>query len=300
MMKIFIRTLLPALFLLTSAVHAASVCPPNRGPSPTPTSDFVVHGNGTVTHTPTALMWKQCNEGLSGASCNIGVATKPTWYAALTAAKDSTFAGYNDWRLPNKQELESLVDDTCYLASINDTVFPGTIGTESWTSTTQYLGSTGAWTVNFQIVMNGSATKSDAAYVVARHVRGGQAFDGVRPCDLDVNGDASVTAVNDGVLLLRFMLGMRGAALIAGVPLTVARPDATAVEAFIGSSAQYQVFGQPSAPANAMQDGLALLRLMSGVADTALLNAIALPAGATFTTGSTVRGNVNARCGTSY
>ena len=101
-------------------------------------------------------------------------------------------------------------------------------------------------------------------------------------------------------MLLRYGLGFRGATLIAGVPLGAARANAAAVETFIGSSAQYQVFGQPIAPAKAMQDGLVLLRLMQGVGDSALLNGIAPPTGATFTTGSTVRANVNARCGTAY
>ena len=119
-------------------------------------------------------------------------------------------------------------------------------------------------------------------------------------CNLDINGDAAVTPENDGLLLLRYALGFRGATLIAGVPLGAARANAAAVETFIGSSAQYQVFGQPSAPAKAMQDGLVLLRLMQGIGDSALLNGIAPPAGATFTTGSTVRANVNARCGTAY
>ena len=119
-------------------------------------------------------------------------------------------------------------------------------------------------------------------------------------CNLDINGDSAVTPEKDGVLLLRYALGFRGATLIAGVPLGAARANAAAVETFIGSSAQYQVFGQPSAPAKAMQDGLVLLRLMRGIGDSALLNGIAPPAGATFTTGSTVRANVNARCGTAY
>ena len=258
------------------------------------------HGDGTVTHMPTGLMWKQCNEGLSGPGCAAGTATKPHWDTALIATRNSNFAGYSDWRLPNKQELESLVDDTCSSPAINDTVFPNTTSTETWTSTTQYLGATAAWTVDFSIGINGSAAKYGSTYVAVRQVRGGQAFDGVRLCDLDVNGDASVTAGNDGVLLLRFMLGTRGVALVAGVPLSVARPDATAVEAFIGSSAQYDVFGQPSAPANAMQDGLVLLRLMYGVPDTVLLNQIAPPVGATSVVGSTVRANVNTRCGTAY
>ena len=119
-------------------------------------------------------------------------------------------------------------------------------------------------------------------------------------CNLDINGDSFVTPEKDGVLLLRYLLGFRGAALIAGVPLGPARADAGAVEALIGSSTQYDVFGQPSAPARAAQDGLALTRLMLGVGDSALLTGIALPTGATFTTGSTVRANVNVRCGSAY
>ncbi len=46
-------------------------------------------------------------------------------------------------------------------------------------------------------------------------------------------------------------------------------------------------------------DGL-LLRVMSGVPESVLLNAIRLPVGAVYTTGSTVRGNVNLRCGAAY
>ena len=68
-------------------------------------------------------------------------------------------------------------------------------------------------------------------------------------CNLDINGDGAVTPEKDGLLLLRYALGFRGATLIAGVPLGAARANAAAVETFIGSSAQYQVFGQPSAPA---------------------------------------------------
>ena len=119
-------------------------------------------------------------------------------------------------------------------------------------------------------------------------------------CNVDINGDSAVTPDKDGVLLLRYALGLRGATLIAGVPLGAARANAAAVESFIGSSAQYQVFGQPSAPAKAMQDGLVLLRLMQGIGDSTLLTGITPPPGATFMMGSTVRANVNARCGTGY
>jgi hypothetical protein len=45
---------------------------------------------------------------------------------------------------------------------------------------------------------------------------------------------------------------------------------------------------------------LVLLRLMLGMPDDALLNGVGAPAGALFTTGTTVRGNVNTKCGTRF
>jgi len=119
-------------------------------------------------------------------------------------------------------------------------------------------------------------------------------------CSLDINGDSAVTADKDGVLLTRYLLGFRGAALIANVPLGPARADAAAVEAFIGSGAQYDVFGRPSAGATAMQDSAVLLRLMLGVPDVGLLGGIAVPAGAIYGTAASVRSYVNSRCGTTY
>ena len=119
-------------------------------------------------------------------------------------------------------------------------------------------------------------------------------------CSLDVNGDGAVTADKDGVLLSRYLLGFRGAGLIADVPLGPARANAAAVETFIGSAAQYDVFGRPVPAATATQDSLVLIRLMLSVPDTALLGGITLPSGALFTSGSAIRANVNARCGTAY
>lgn len=302
--RMFLRSLsvflsIPLASLLVSASTHAATCPGNVGVTLTPTSAFVVNANGTVTHSTTGLTWKQCIEGMSGIGCATGTQTRGRWYAALTAAKNSTFAGFNDWRLPSNQELQSLIDDTCHSPAINDVVFPGTPNVRSWTNTTLAPLPNYAGHVDFTHGETGNTSK--ATDIVSRLVRGGQSFDGLsHPCELDVSGDTLVTAVEDGVLLLRYMLGMRGAALIGGVPLGAARADALAVETFIGSSTQYDVFGQPSTPANATQDGLVLLRLMQGVPDTALLNGIAPPVGSIFMTGSAVRANVNSRCGTAY
>jgi len=119
-------------------------------------------------------------------------------------------------------------------------------------------------------------------------------------CSLDINGDSAVTADKDAVLLSRYLLGFRGAGLIAGVPLGAGRADAAAVEAFIGSASQFDVFGRPAPTATVLQDSVVLNRLMLGLPDSALFTGIAVPAGAGLTTPSAVRAAVNARCGTSY
>jgi hypothetical protein len=64
-------------------------------------NDFVDNGDGTVTDLATGLMWMQDD---SGAGYN--------WEDALGYAENLSFAGYDDWRLPNAKELQSIVDYT--------------------------------------------------------------------------------------------------------------------------------------------------------------------------------------------
>ena len=64
-------------------------------------NEFVDNGDGTVTDLATGLMWMQadCGEGLD-------------WEAALAYAEGLDYADYDDWRLPNAKELQSIVDYT--------------------------------------------------------------------------------------------------------------------------------------------------------------------------------------------
>ncbi len=109
--------------------------------SSTPTSQFVIHGDGTVTDKKSGLMWKQCSEGQSGSDCSVGSAIEYSWDDALLSAQNSTTANYNDWRLPNHKELFTLVEHRCFKPSINLSVFPlGQLANEysemeQWTST---------------------------------------------------------------------------------------------------------------------------------------------------------------------
>ena len=119
-------------------------------------------------------------------------------------------------------------------------------------------------------------------------------------CDLDVNGDGVVTAEADGVLLNRYLLGFRDAALTNGVALSAARPDAFSIQSFLGNATQYDVVGRSTLLPTVLVDGLLLSRLMQGIPDGGLLTGITPPVGAAFRDAAAIRANVNARCGTTF
>ena len=138
------------LTLATCAQAAAQTCQSESAvPSTTPAGRFLVHSNGTVADTTTGLMWAQCAEGLSGSACADGTAAVYTWAEALIRARDSTHAGYTDWRLPNVKELSSIVEERCHDPAINLAVFPNTPGRAFWSASLGGFSSGSAWGVYF-------------------------------------------------------------------------------------------------------------------------------------------------------
>ncbi len=133
------------------------------------------NGDGTVTHVKTGLMWKQCPEGASGGVCGVGVAALYTWGAALQQAvilnNAGGFAGFSDWRLPNRKELNSIVEEQCRQPAINVAIFPATTATY-WSASPDAAAAANAWLVNFD---DGSerAFSKNVAVGYARLVRGG-------------------------------------------------------------------------------------------------------------------------------
>jgi hypothetical protein len=96
----------------------------NELPSSTPISQFSIFDNGTVVDDSTQLMWTRCAAGQSGADCEVGSGVRLNWQDALSTSESSTFAGYDDWRLPNIKELASLVEYRCRFPAINSALFP--------------------------------------------------------------------------------------------------------------------------------------------------------------------------------
>ena len=138
---------------------------------------LTANGDGTVSDTVTGLMWDRCSLGKSGAGCATGTAGTMTWSAALTAAvaaNTTGYKGYTDWRLPNKNELESIVDIAVATnPAIDLTAFPATPASSVyWSSTTYTPNPGGAWLVDFYDGASNTFTKAISPQV--RLVRSGQ------------------------------------------------------------------------------------------------------------------------------
>ncbi len=167
--------LVTSLVGVAPSLWASATCNAS-GVITTPTSDFSDNVDGAVTHNRTGLMWQRCAlmQTWSGGTC-IGTAGTFTWAAALLAARDATTAGYNDWRLPNVKELQSIVEEKCYTPSVNESIFPNTSPSYFWSASASSGSSNSAWSVNFYDGYAGSSLKSSTFQ--ARLVRSGQSFD---------------------------------------------------------------------------------------------------------------------------
>lgn len=130
-----------AILIVTLAIsqsaNAAQTCMPYITDE-WPVSRYTVEtisGENVVTDDKTGLMWKQCSEGLSGSTCSINSGNNMfQWNNSLDIADSTDFAGFTDWRLPNIEEIRSIVAANCYNPSINEIVFPNTPSVHFWSS----------------------------------------------------------------------------------------------------------------------------------------------------------------------
>jgi len=152
---------------------------------PPPQLHFIDNLDGTVTDMAMGLMWQKCTYGQvwSGVDC-IGNPVTKTWQGALEAAESLTWANHSDWRLPNRNELQSLVNySRVHPASYS--LFTS-MPSNYWSSTTfaHHPGTT--WTASFNYGSYGVSGKPYSHYIRAvRTVRGRQSgagsFDSALP-----------------------------------------------------------------------------------------------------------------------
>jgi hypothetical protein len=122
-----------------------------------PSPRFLIN-DGLVFDALTGLLWKQ-------EPYNVAV----TWDEAMTYAENLDYAGYSDWRLPNRNEMRSIVS---YGASSIDSYVAGKFDTLVpedkfwWTSTTYAspYGSGSAWVLYLDNGNSGDKPKTDKYY----------------------------------------------------------------------------------------------------------------------------------------
>ncbi len=133
------------------------------------------NGDFTITDNRTGLMWKKCSEGQNNDATCTGTAATYLWMPALLQCTGlTTPGGYNDWRLPNVNELMSIINYGAAVPPyINTTYFPNTkIDIGYWTSTTDVVNPTLALSPNFNVAYVYQSSKT-TLYGNVRCVRGG-------------------------------------------------------------------------------------------------------------------------------
>ena len=104
-----------------------------------PSAIYAEHGDGTVTDLETGLMWSKCELGKSGERCEQGQSDgSVSWQQALDKARLSDLADYDDWRLPNIKELESIVESSCIEPPLNAHVFENASSKSLWSSSVRH------------------------------------------------------------------------------------------------------------------------------------------------------------------
>ncbi len=122
---------------------------------------YIDNGDGTVSDASTGLIWEK--KSADGSIHDQG--RQYSWSDAFTAfiaeLNSTHFAGHTDWRLPNVNELQTLVDygeagpvidpafNTACVAGCTALACSCTQSSSYWSSTTVAIAPAGAWFVGF-------------------------------------------------------------------------------------------------------------------------------------------------------
>jgi hypothetical protein len=114
---------------------------------------FIINDNVTVTDNNTLLMWQRQDDN-----------TTRAWADAEPYCSGLTHGGYSDWRIPEPYELQTIVDyGKSASPSLNATYFTVTATQYYWS--TNYLGNSRAWTLDFGGGFMGEIAKSNSLNV---------------------------------------------------------------------------------------------------------------------------------------
>ena len=130
------------------------LCVSGEEMQPATSADFTtqtISGKVVVTDSKTGLMWQKEYEA------------SKTWQQALKYCEELTYAGYDDWRLPNKNELASLINYGKSGAPYS--YFPDMPSNYFWSSSTRVNDTSRTWSVSFYYGSVDGRNKSYDNYV---------------------------------------------------------------------------------------------------------------------------------------
>lgn len=113
-----------------------------------------------VLNTSSGLMWQDNQVGSAS-----------SWSSAITTCSELSLGGYDDWRLPNYNEIFALVERTSTNPALSNE-FSFSTNAKYWSSTTDAADTSKAWSVDFTSGVDSTDDKTSELYV--RCVRGGQ------------------------------------------------------------------------------------------------------------------------------
>ncbi len=129
-----------------------------------------VQGQPIVRDVSSGLVWQGCSVGQEGDDCGEYDADQFAWADALVACEDLVWAEHDDWRLPSRNELQSILDFSS-VSPIDLEVFPNTPMTSYWSSSSEKASPSRAWYAFLGQLRIFARSKNDAVRV--RCVRGG-------------------------------------------------------------------------------------------------------------------------------
>ncbi len=121
--------------------------------------DFIKNGD-VVINNHSNLEWQDDSVG-----------DKMMWREAIDYCENLTLNSNSDWRLPNINELKSVIDKSRYAPAVVS-AFTNMTSDQYWSSTTYEPSKTRAWIVSFIDGKEGAGNKTYSKH--ARCVRGGQ------------------------------------------------------------------------------------------------------------------------------
>jgi hypothetical protein len=120
----------------------------------------VDNGDGTITDHLTGLMWEKLSDDGSIHDKDTGYLNHAGAFVKIDALNSAAFAGHNDWRLPNRRELDSIIDLGRYNPAVPPVFHQGCVASCTvltcsctrnhiyWSSSTSHTTNTNVWVVN--------------------------------------------------------------------------------------------------------------------------------------------------------